>query len=209
MADHRTIATVLKNCQVGKEKKKLRIAVVRRPWTPEEDELLRAAVNSHEKKRGRWKHIAQMVNKMNVGNTPRGAVQCNEHWKKVLDPALVKGSWTEEENRLLLMLKQEKPELTWAEISERCGRSAKQCRERWDNSANPEVRKGKFSVEEDKVLVEKWKKLGTRWSQIMPFLPGMLMRRVGLCALVYTPIVFPVIVGLFLVIVLPYIAYFL
>jgi hypothetical protein len=52
------------------------------------------------------------------------------------------------------------------------GRSAKQCRERWTNFLNPNIKKGPFSGEEDCILIEQWKLFGPRWAVIADQLPG-------------------------------------
>jgi Myb-like DNA-binding domain len=56
-------------------------------WTPEEDEILRNAVQQHGGKN--WKKISDCLD----GRTD---VQCLHRWQKVLRPGLVKGPWTKE-----------------------------------------------------------------------------------------------------------------
>ena len=60
----------------------------KRPWTEEENELLRAAVATHSNRQ--WKKIALCV-------PGRTAVQCLQHYNHVLDPAITRGSWSPEE----------------------------------------------------------------------------------------------------------------
>eukprot|EP00966_Prymnesium_polylepis_P011372 261957-Prymnesium_polylepis.1 len=52
------------------------------------------------------------------------------------------------------------------------GRSGKQCRERWHNHLSPDVRKTKWSAEEDRAIVEAVQLYGTRWSEIVKMFPG-------------------------------------
>ena len=52
------------------------------------------------------------------------------------------------------------------------GRTPKQCRERWHNHLDPRINKGPWTLEEDKILAEKQKILGNKWSDIAKFLPG-------------------------------------
>jgi myb proto-oncogene protein len=64
-------------------------------WTKEEDYMLAEAVRKNGGKN--WKKIAEAL----PGRTD---VQCLHRWQKVLNPSLVKGPWTEEEDRLVLHL---------------------------------------------------------------------------------------------------------
>ena len=58
-------------------------------WTSEEDELLTKAVERYNGKN--WKKIAESIK-------GRTGVQCLHRWQKVLNPNLVKGPWTKEED---------------------------------------------------------------------------------------------------------------
>ncbi len=52
------------------------------------------------------------------------------------------------------------------------GRIGKQCRERWHNHLNPDIRKDAWSPEEDEKLIELHAKIGNRWAEIAKVLKG-------------------------------------
>jgi hypothetical protein len=51
-------------------------------------------------------------------------------------------------------------------------RTGKQCRERYKNHLSPKIKKGDWTPEEDKIIMEMKKKLGNHWTTIAKFLPG-------------------------------------
>jgi hypothetical protein len=46
------------------------------------------------------------------------------------------------------------------------GRNARQCRERWNNYVNPELTRGHWTEAEDKLLLELFRKQGSKWTWI-------------------------------------------
>jgi len=133
-------------------------------WTDEEDTALRAAVVRHGGKN--WKRIAAEM----VG---RSDVQCLHRWQKVLNPELVKGPWTAEEDDLVRKLVKEMGPKNWSTIAQQLqGRIGKQCRERWYNHLDPTINKGPWTEEEDQILIQKHAELGNKWAQIAHSLPG-------------------------------------
>lgn len=52
------------------------------------------------------------------------------------------------------------------------GRSGKQCRERYQNHLRPEINKGEWTTEEDRLVIEMKESLGTQWAKIAKILPG-------------------------------------
>lgn len=133
-------------------------------WTLEEDELLRRAVQAHDGKN--WKRIADYF-------TDRTDVQCLHRWQKVLNPNLIKGPWTQEEDRQIVELVQEYGAKKWSVIAQRLpGRIGKQCRERWHNHLNPDIKRDNWSEEEDAALVRAHQQYGNKWAKIAESLPG-------------------------------------
>jgi hypothetical protein len=61
----------------------------------------------------------------------------------------------------------------WSVIaSEIKGRHPKQCRERWINHLDPNIRKGKISEREWEIVLTTHNEQGNRWSEIAKLLPG-------------------------------------
>ena len=118
----------------------------KRKWTAEEDDLLRKYVLIYGEKQ--WRKIAEHI-------PGRTSIQCLHRWTKILRPGLVKGPWSaEEDEKLIAWVKAEGPN-KWAQAAALIpGRSGKQCRERWFNNLNPNVKKGNWSKEEDELIFE-------------------------------------------------------
>ena len=113
-----------------------------------------------------WSKIAEKLENKN-------ARQCQTRWQNILDPNRVKGPWTkEEDNKLIELIKKFGAE-KWSYISSHLpGRLGKQCRERWYNHLNPEVRKTGWSKEEEWVLFLLHRKYGNSWSTFSEKIPG-------------------------------------
>jgi len=113
-----------------------------------------------------WKKIADEL-------PGRKDVQCLHRWQKVLNPELVKGPWTQEEDDLVVKLVKEYGAKQWSRIAGHLtGRIGKQCRERWHNHLNPDIKKGAWTDDEERIIIEKHAELGNKWAQIAQHLPG-------------------------------------
>ena len=65
-------------------------------WAGEQDKILIEAVKLHTGKN--WKSMAEIV------GLGQSNLQCMHRWQKVLDPVLVKGPWSSEEDREIVKL---------------------------------------------------------------------------------------------------------
>ena len=83
-----------------------------------------------------------------------------------------KGSWTPEEDQIL----RDKRALygrKWAKIAAHLpGRQGKQCRERFVNHLDPNLKKGEWTDDEEAILIALHEHHGNRWANIAKQLPG-------------------------------------
>ncbi|XP_014831732.1 PREDICTED: transcriptional activator Myb-like isoform X1 [Poecilia mexicana] len=134
-------------------------------WTKEEDELLRRLVK--ERGASSWSSVALSF------RGHRSEVQCQRRWQQIKNPELVKGPWTQEEDRRVMELVQKYGVKRWSLIAKHLHtRNGKQCRERWHNHLNPAVKKSSWTAEEDRVVCQAHRLLGNRWADISKLLPG-------------------------------------
>merc|ERR1712159_166215 len=85
-----------------------------------------------------------------------------------------KKTWTEEEDRIVSehVIKLGRP-AKWSKCAALLpGRIGKNCRERWHNHLNPDIKKTPWSDEEDRIILEAHQKYGNQWSYISKLLPG-------------------------------------
>jgi hypothetical protein len=62
---------------------------------------------------------------------------------------------------------------SWAACADEIiGRSSKQCRERWYNILNPDIKKGNWTAEEDRIIFQMYHEIGSQWTKIAKCLPG-------------------------------------
>lgn len=82
---------------------------------------------------------------------------------------IVKKPFTKEEDRKLIEIVNSMGDCfeDWKAVAERMEtRSARQCRERWVSYLSPDIRFGKWTEEEDRILIDKINKMGKRWTDI-------------------------------------------
>ena len=78
-----------------------------------------------------------------------------------------------QEDNQLRRLVDEHGHRKWSFIASKMnGRRGKQCRDRWLNHLKPDIRRGEWTQEEERILVEGHRMLGTRWAALAKLLPG-------------------------------------
>lgn len=86
---------------------------------------------------------------------------------------LKKGPWTPEEDNKLLAYIEEHGHGSWRALPAKAGlqRCGKSCRLRWTNYLRPDIKRGKFSLQEEQTIIQLHALLGNRWSAIATHLP--------------------------------------
>ncbi|KAK9103715.1 hypothetical protein Sjap_020969 [Stephania japonica] len=85
-----------------------------------------------------------------------------------------RGLWSPEEDEKLIRYITTHGYGCWSEVPEKAGlqRCGKSCRLRWINYLRPDIRRGRFSAEEEKLIIHLHGLVGNRWAHIASHLPG-------------------------------------
>jgi hypothetical protein len=102
----------------------------------------------------------------------------NESYRKE-SSSKKRSPWSKEEDDAITQLVEDFGTKNWtliankiAEIYNIFNRSGKQCRERWHNHLDPEIKKDFWTEKEEIILFQKHKEFGNKWSDIAKSLPG-------------------------------------
>ncbi|KAJ3064983.1 hypothetical protein HK102_008061, partial [Quaeritorhiza haematococci] len=134
-------------------------------WSEADDEKLKEAIDTYGERQ--WTVIAAMI-------PGRTGSQCHDRWKFCLCPQKRKGKWTAVEDALLKAGIEKYGYGNWESIASTIhGRTARQCRVRWRWSASPDIKKGKWTFEEDGKLEAYIELTGAGdWESIAATIPG-------------------------------------
>jgi hypothetical protein len=133
-------------------------------WTTEEDDLLRRLVSESESVS--WCVIAKFF-------PNKTAPQIAGRWDKVIDPRLIKGCWTREEDEAILKFVEAHGNKDWAKLAVLLeGRTGKQCRERYRNHLDTSVNHYPWTAEEDSKLAKLHDVFGNSWTKLASFFEG-------------------------------------
>ena len=161
-------------------------------WTPVQDEMLRTAVSIYGT--SKWSLVAALVK-------GRTAMQCSTRWQGALNTTIHKGKWEAEEDQILIAAvekwKAEHPlrsssfqdsddeddqaeTIPWGLIATTLPRrrTGIQCQARWSEALDPNVRKGKWSREEDEMLYKGFAEYGQCWIKIATKVHGRTQRQI-------------------------------
>ncbi|KAK4263482.1 hypothetical protein QN277_028881 [Acacia crassicarpa] len=86
---------------------------------------------------------------------------------------LKRGPWTPEEDQKLVAYIEQHGHGSWRALPSKAGleRCGKSCRLRWTNYLRPDIKRGKFSLQEERTIIQLHALLGNRWSAIAAHLP--------------------------------------
>lgn len=131
-------------------------------WSEAEDEILKEKSKEYGYKN--WAAVASFI-------PGRTAIQCSARYKRI-QPGLVKGAWTHEEDMELLRLYKYYGK-NWSNISKSMPhRTGKQIRDRFLNALDDNLKRDKFSIEEDKKIIKWYKVYGNAWCKIARKIKG-------------------------------------
>nr|QZZ92762.1 MYB103 [Larix kaempferi] len=85
-----------------------------------------------------------------------------------------RGLWSPDEDEKLINYITKYGYGCWSEVPEKSGlqRCGKSCRLRWINYLRPDIRRGNFSPNEEKLIIHLHTMVGNRWAYIASHLPG-------------------------------------
>lgn len=90
------------------------------------------------------------------------------------DDNLKKGPWTPEEDQKLVEFISKNGHGSWRALPKQAGlnRCGKSCRLRWTNYLRPDIKRGRFTEDEERLIINLHSVLGNKWSRIAGHLPG-------------------------------------
>ncbi|OHT01333.1 r2r3-MYB transcription factor [Tritrichomonas foetus] len=146
-------------------KREAKQASIAGAWTHEEDQLLlKLAKDTPNRKH--WQAMSSYFK----GKTPQ---QVMNRWNKVINPSLVKGNWSQEEDDILTQWVHDHGEKGWTKVASKLkGRIGKQCRERWVNCLKPGISKAEWTKAEDDTIILLQSTYGNKWAMIAEIIGG-------------------------------------
>ncbi|KAF7824797.1 transcription factor GAMYB-like [Senna tora] len=122
--------------------------------------------------------MSLMINKIEDGEPPKDQTgpQLNDEGNEgnAGEAILKKGPWTSAEDAILMDYVKKHGEGNWNAVQKHSGlfRCGKSCRLRWANHLRPNLKKGAFTPEEERLIAELHAKMGNKWARMAAHLPG-------------------------------------
>lgn len=120
-----------------------------------------------------WQLIASQL------GTNRTAIQCFMMFQRKLNPNFLKGKWTAEEDEQLMAALKIYGTQNWQAVAQTLdGRTGQQCLHRYEKAINPQIKRGRWTSDEDELLRQAVKPFiqsgATRinWSTVKLTVPG-------------------------------------
>ncbi|KAF1861273.1 hypothetical protein Lal_00013999 [Lupinus albus] len=90
------------------------------------------------------------------------------------ESGLKKGPWSPEEDKILVEYIERHGHGSWRALPKVAGlnRCGKSCRLRWTNYLRPDIKRGKFTDQEEQLIINLHALLGNKWAAISGHLPG-------------------------------------
>ncbi|KAJ4821891.1 hypothetical protein Tsubulata_046212, partial [Turnera subulata] len=109
-----------------------------------------------------------------MSNNGGASMEAGQSGPKGPNQGLKKGPWTAAEDAILIEYVKRHGEGNWNSVQKNSGlmRCGKSCRLRWANHLRPNLRKGSFTPEEERIIIELHAKLGNKWARMASQLPG-------------------------------------
>jgi len=108
----------------------------------------------------------------NLSNSPIPSIPEANLFVWQWDPKKVKGGWVQQEDELLVQLVSTLGQ-NWKTIASYFpSRTGKQCRERYINSLDPNIKSTPWKEEEDQAIIDYHQNFGNKWSEVAKLLPG-------------------------------------
>nr|ACA29539.1 GAMYB protein [Glycine max]AEH05965.1 GAMYB1 protein [Glycine max] len=107
-------------------------------------------------------------------NDMSGTQLNDENYEGGAGIVLKKGPWTSTEDDILVDYVKKHGEGNWNAVQKHTGllRCGKSCRLRWANHLRPNLKKGAFAAEEERLTAELHAKMGNKWARMAAHLPG-------------------------------------
>lgn len=113
------------------------------------------------------------LNNFQFGKPNLSSVSSLNTFSMLTKKTICRHKFSPEEDEKLRQIVQEQGSNNWRFVAELMpGRSARQCRDRWKNYLAPGIKNGPWTPEEDQLLEEKYRELGSQWSRIAKCFPN-------------------------------------